>query len=132
LEPSREGVSLECLDQSDSRRYLEVLKAAVAARWKLPIGIEPFPSVVADLRFGVSGIVTIDRIVEATHPNLIECARNALADLAPAPGPVPGCLVGNPVRLRVLVPWGGAPDDLFSSAPSPQEKETLRELGYIE
>ena len=131
LEPSQDGASLECLNGSESQRHLELLKAGLAARWKIPLGIEPFPSLVANLRFDASA-VTMAEIVETTDRKLVECLRNALADLSAALSPVPKCLVGTAVRARLLIPWKGAPDDLFSSAPSPQEKDRLRELGYIE
>lgn len=125
------GATLECLDGPESQRHLESVETGLAARWKVPRGIEPFPFVVADVRFEASGIVARAEIVEATDPQLGECAKNAFAVLSASSQPVPKCLVGIPIRVRVLIPWAGAPDDPYWGELPRSPEDRLRDLGYV-
>jgi hypothetical protein len=94
-----------------SRRHLEEVAKALSSRWKVPLGIEPFPSVVADFEFMRDGKAKILGIREATDRELAECVKHAVTQLSVSPEP-PECLVGKSIRVRLIIPWRGA-DGLF-------------------
>jgi hypothetical protein len=107
FEPASSADDRECLDAPDSRRHLAAVAKALSSRWKVPVGIDPFPSVVADFEFERDGKAKLRRIDEATDRELADCAKHAVAQLSVVAEP-PTCLVGKPVRVRLVIPWSGA------------------------